>query len=249
MIYVFNLYQKIKALFCSVRQVQPLVDNICHFTSEGQLPLFATDIISSLFQMSLEESMARRYEYFWGFALLYFEVMVWLDCRTVLSSVLCLCSRRLKRRERETSWLAQKVRDKSFESMAVTLSSIKQFSTATSVQFITLLFVFNPAVQKKGEHTIWKGMSPSWSTSQQMADRWCACFVWTDKCEWIFFLISAQKANYDRSEVTSPGSSIDFLNCLEPAVLAAPLPWVISFFSYADIFCCWCFSVRLISYF
>lgn len=172
MIYVFNLYQKIKALFCSVRQVQPLVDNICHFTSEGQLPLFAidTDIISSLLQMSLEESMARRYDYFWGFVLLlYFEAMVWLDCRTVLSSVLCLCSRRLKRRERETSWLGRKVRDKSFESMVVTLSSIKRFSTATSVQFITLFF--NPAVQKKGEHTISKGMSPSWSTSQQMADR------------------------------------------------------------------------------
>lgn len=66
MIYVFNLYQKIKALFCSVRQVQPLVDNICHFTSEGQLPLFAidTDIFSSLLQMTLEESMARRYDYF-----------------------------------------------------------------------------------------------------------------------------------------------------------------------------------------
>lgn len=141
MLYVFNLYQKIKALFCSVRQVQPLVDNICHFTSEGQLPLFAidTDIFSSLLQMTLEESMARRYDYFWGFALLlYFEV--WLDCRTVRSSVLCLCSRRLKRRERETSWLGRKVREKSFESMVVTLSSIKRFSTATSVQFITLLF-------------------------------------------------------------------------------------------------------------
>lgn len=160
MLYVFNLYQKIKALFCSVRQVQPLVDNICHFTSEGQLPLFAidTDIFSSLLQMTLEESMARRYDYFWGFALLlYFEV--WLDCRTVLSSVLCLCSRRLKRRERETSWLGRKVREKSFESMVVTLSSIKRFSTATSVQFITLLFFcffFLILQYRKSENTLYQ---------------------------------------------------------------------------------------------
>lgn len=192
--------------------------------------------------MTLEESMARRYDYFWGFALLlYFEV--WLDCRTVRSSVLCLCSRRLKRRERETSWLGRKVRDKSFESMVVTLSRIKRFSTATSVQFITLFF--NPAVQKKWEHTASKGMSPSWKYESTNGRSLI-------KCEWIFFLISAQKAYYDHSEVTSPGcspASIDSLSCLKPAVLAAPLPWVFSFFSYPDIFCCWCFSVRLISYF
>lgn len=101
--------------------------------------------------MTLEESMARRYDYFWGFALLlYFEV--WLDCRTVRSSVLCLCSRRLKRRERETSWLGRKVRDKSFESMVVTLSRIKRFSTATSVQFITLFFLI--LQYRKSENTL-----------------------------------------------------------------------------------------------
>lgn len=73
-----------------------------------------------------------------------------------LSSVLCLCSRRLKRRERETSWLAQKVRDKSFERMVVTLSSIKQFSTATSVQFITFFVCFLILQYRKRENTLYE---------------------------------------------------------------------------------------------